>query len=150
MIWDSSKQSTDIVYFFLYSILGCKDKKKTILAKQNQEQQKVLNSLNHGIPLVASSPVPNDINVGLPSPSLIEVQYHTGGPWKTYSNGTSLHHYNPPAHHLRFEQSSHFHDNTLNGFASEDDSNCFDASQFSEDRSETSCDENATSQLTLL
>jgi hypothetical protein len=124
--------------YFLF--LGCKDKKRTILVKQNQEQQKVLTSLNRGIPLVASSPVPNDMNSGLPPPSLVQVQYHSGGPWKTfnsYSNG----------HHLQIQQQN-FHDVT--GFASEDDSTCFDASQFSEERSDTSCDGSGTSQLTLL
>ncbi|CAF3885430.1 unnamed protein product, partial [Rotaria sp. Silwood1] len=55
----------------------CKDKKKSALAKQAQEQQKVLTSLNHSIPLVASSHIPNDMNIGLPSPSLVEVQYHS-------------------------------------------------------------------------
>ncbi|CAF0880051.1 unnamed protein product [Adineta steineri] len=118
----------------------CKDKKRSILAKQTQEQQKVLTSLNHSIPLIARSPVPNDINIGLSSPSLIQVQYHSGGPWKTinsYSNG----------HHLQVQQQN-FHD--ITGFASEDDSTCFDTSQFSEERSDTSCDGSGASQLTLL
>jgi len=119
----------------------CKDKKRSILAKQTQEQQKVLTSLNHGIPLVATSPVSNDMNMGLPPPSLVQVQYHSGGPWKTfhsYSNG----------HRLQIQQQN-FHD--ITGFASEDDSTCFDASQFSEERSDTSCDDGSgASQLTLL
>ncbi len=100
----------------------------------------MLTSLNHSIPLVASSPVPNDMNIGLPPSSLVQVQYHSGGPWKTfhsYSNG----------HHLQIQQHN-FHD--ITGFASEDDSTCFDASQFSEERSDTSCDGSGTSQLTLL
>jgi hypothetical protein len=125
---------------FSIFLIGCKDKKRTILAKQTQEQQKVLTSLNHGIPLVASSPVPNDMSIGLPPPSCVQVQYHSGGPWKAYnaySNG----------HHLPRQQ-QHFHD--LAGFASEDDSNCFDTSQFSEERSDTSCDGSGTSQLTML
>ena len=46
------------------------------------------------------------------------------------------------------QQQQNFHDVT--GFASEDDSTCFDASQFSEERSDTSCDGSGTSQLTLL
>jgi len=133
----------------------CKDKKKSILAKQTQEQQKVLSSLNHSIPLVASSPVPNDMNIGLPPSSLIEVQYHPGGPWKTFNeayppftNDYNSHHHHHHQHHL--QQRQNFHDNVLSGFASEDDSNCFDASQYSEERSENSCDGSATGQLTLL
>ena len=133
--------------------LGCKDKKKSLLAKQNQEQQKVLSSLNHGISLVASSPVPNDMNIGLPPASLVEVQYHSGGPWKTFSETYSsfANDYHPHDHqsHLQLRQQN-FHDNVLSGFGSEDDSNCFDASQFSEERSDNSCDGSATGQLTLL
>ena len=142
--------------------LGCKDKKKSILAKQTQEQQQVLTSLNHGIPLVASSPVPNDINLGLPPASLIEVQYHSGGPWKafnetypSFSHGLSSSSSSAPTYnhhpHPRFQhRQQNFHDHVLSGFASEDDSNCFDASQFSEERSDTSCEETTASQLTLL
>ncbi len=89
---------------------------------------------------MASSPVPNDMNIGLPPPSLVEVQYHPGGPWKQQQQQQQ--------HHLRQQQN--FHDNVLSGFASEDDSNCFDASQYSEERSENSCDGSATGQLTLL
>ena len=121
---------------------GCKDKKKTILVKQTQDQQKVLNSLNHGIPLIASSPVSNDMNMGLPPPSLVQVQYHSGGPWKTFNAYPPGH----PMHHQQHQQS--YHD--LAGFGSEDDSTCFDTSQFSEERSDTSCDGSGTSQLTLL
>ncbi|CAF0949561.1 unnamed protein product [Rotaria sp. Silwood1] len=132
----------------------CKDKKKSILAKQNQEQQKVLSSLNHGIPLVASSPVPNDMNIGLPPASLVEVQYHSGGPWKTfgetYPSYTNDYHSHNHQHHLQHQRQQNFHDNVLSGFASEDDSNCFDASQYSEERSDNSCDGSATGQLTLL
>ncbi|CAF1437596.1 unnamed protein product [Adineta steineri] len=137
----------------------CKDKKKSILAKQTQEQQKVLTSLNHGIPLVASSPIPNDMNIGLPPSSLVEVQYHPGGPWKTYnetypsySNDYNSHHQHPHQHHIQRQQQQrqNFHDNVLSGFQSEDDSNCFDASQYSEERSDNSCDGSATGQLTLL
>ncbi|CAF1551819.1 unnamed protein product, partial [Adineta ricciae] len=131
----------------------CKDKKKSILAKQTQEQQKVLSSLNHGISLVASSPIPNDMNLGLGPPSLVEVQYHPGGPWKTYNDSypSYTNDYNPhhqPSH--RIQRHPNFHDNVLSGFASEDDSNCFDASQFSEERSENSCDGSGNGQLTLL
>lgn len=111
------------------------------MAKQNQEQQKVLSSLSHGLPLIASSPVPNDMNVGLPTASLVQVQYHSGGPWKTYdpySNNGSM--------NMRRTHGLH----EFNGFGSEDDSNCFDTSQFSEERSDTSCDGSGTSQLTLL
>jgi hypothetical protein len=132
------------IFFFT---IGCKDKKRSILVKQTQEQQKVLSSLNHGIPLVASSPVPNDMNIGLPSPSLVKVQYHSGGPWKTFNESYPSFSNDYNHHHLRLQQN--FHDNVLNGFASEDDSNCFDASQFSEERSDTSCDGSA-SQLTIL
>ena len=100
----------------------------------------MLTSLNHGIPLVASSPVHNDMNLGLPQPSLVQVQYHSGGPWKSfnaYSNGHSL-----PI------QQQNYHEVT--GYESEDDSTCFETSQFSEERSETSCDGSGTGQLTLL
>lgn len=112
---------------------------------------------------MASSPIPNDMNIGLPPPSLVEVQYHPDGPWKTFnesyssfSNDFNTHHHPPPPphhhhpahHHLRQQQN--FHDNVLSGFASEDDSNCFDASQYSEERSENSCDGSANGQLTLL
>jgi hypothetical protein len=110
---------------------------------------------------VASSPVPNDMNIGLPPPSLVEVQYHPGGPWKSFNESYSSypndynihpHHHQQQQqqqqHHLRQQQN--FHDNVLSGFASEDDSNCFDASQYSEERSENSCDGSATGQLTLL
>ncbi|CAF1554971.1 unnamed protein product, partial [Adineta ricciae] len=117
----------------------CKDKKKSILVKQNQEQQKVMTSLNHGIPMIASSPVSNDMNIGLPSPSYVQVQYHSGGSWKTYNSY-------PNGHRLQV-QHQNFQD--LPGFASEDDSTCFDASQFSEERSDTSCDGSGTGQLTL-
>ncbi|CAF1261531.1 unnamed protein product [Rotaria magnacalcarata] len=131
----------------------CKDKKKSILAKQTQEQQKVLSSLNHGIPLVASSPVSNDMNIGLPQASLVEVQYHPGGPWKTFNEAyppfSNDYHSHSHQHHIQQRQPT-FHDNVLSGFASEDDSNCFDASQFSEERSDNSCDGSATGQLTLL
>lgn len=127
---------------FKHSFSGCKDKKKSLLAKQTQEQQKVLNSLNHGIPLVASSPVPNDINLGLPSPSLIEVQFHSGGQWKNYSTSSY------PSYH--YDQRATFHDQNPHEFASEEESNCFEASQYSEERSDTSCDGSANSQLTLL
>jgi hypothetical protein len=137
--------------------IGCKDKKKSILAKQTQEQQKVLSSLNHGLPLVASSPVPNEMNIGLVPPSLVEVQYHPGGPWKifnetypSFSNDYNPHHHHQQQHHHRLQQQQNFHDNVLSGFASEDDSNCFDASQFSEERSDNSCDGSGTGQLTLL
>jgi hypothetical protein len=96
------------------------------------------------------------MNMGLPPASLVEVQYHSGGPWKTfnetypsYTNDyTSLHHHHH--HHPHRIQHPNFHDNVLNGFASEDDSNCFDASRFSEERSDNSCDGSATGQLTLL
>jgi len=162
-----NKKKIDRIILFCLC-LGCKDKKKTILAKQNQEQQKVLSSLNHSIPLIASSPIPNDMNLGLPPPSLVEVQYHPGGPWKPYNDSYSSYtnDYNPHHHshhhhhhqpqqqqhhsHLHLQQQQNFHDNVLSGFASEDDSNCFDASQYSEERSENSCDESATGQLTLL
>ena len=120
---------------------GCKDKKKSLLVKQTQDQQKVLNSLNHGMPLIASSPVPNDMNMGLPSPSLVHVQYHSGGPWKTYNAYAT-------ATSLNMTSLQTYHD--LNGFGSEDDSTCFDTSQFSEERSDNSCDGSGTSQLTLL
>ena len=147
--------------------LGCKDKKKSLQAKQTQDQQKVLNSLNHSIPLIASSPVSNDMNLGLPSPSLVQVQYHAGGPWKTYNaypnNGhplgiqhgslpTSQQTQLPPQHHHRPHQHRHQQQNyhEFAGFGSEDDSTCFDASQFSEERSDTSCDGSGTGQLTLL
>jgi hypothetical protein len=108
--------------------------------QQTQEQQKVLTSLNHGIPLIASSPVSNDMTMGLPSPSLVQVQYHAGGPWKTFSAY-------PHGHHLQVQQQNF---QELPGFASEDDSTCFDTSQFSEERSDTSCDDSGTGQLTLL
>ena len=78
--------------------------------------------------------------IGLPPPSLVEVQYHSGGPWKTFSSYSN-------GHQLQI-QPQNFHD--LSGFASEDDSTCFDTSQFSEERSDTSCDGSGTSQLTLL
>jgi hypothetical protein len=143
--------------FFCLLLIGCKDKKKSILAKQTQEQQKVLSSLNHSIPLVASSPVPNDMNIGLPPPSLVEVQYHPGGPWKpfnetypSFTNDYNSHHHHHQQHHIQQQQQQKFHDNVLGGFASEDDSNCFDASQYSEERSDNSCDGSATGQLTLL
>lgn len=123
---------------------GCKDKKRTILVKQTQDQQKVLGSLNHGIPLIASSPVSNDMNMGLPPPSLVQVQYHSGGPWKTFNAYPSGH----PMRHQQQQQQQSYHD--LAGFGSEDDSTCFDTSQFSEERSDTSCDGSGTSQLTLL
>jgi hypothetical protein len=123
---------------FLILIIGCKDKKKSALAKQTQEQQKVLTSVNHSIPLVASSHIP----------SLVEVQYHSGGPWKadneTYPSFSNDHH-----HHRSQQQQQTFHDNVLNGFASEDDSNCLDASEFSEEHSDTICDGSAISQLAL-
>lgn len=131
---------------FLYSLvflLGCKDKKRSILVKQTHEQQNVLASLNHSVPLVASSPVPNDMKMGLPPASLVQVQYHSGGPWKTY-NTYSNGHYLAGQHQQRHTFSD------LTGFASEDDSNCFDASQFSEERSDTSCDDSGISQLTML
>ncbi|CAF5044591.1 unnamed protein product, partial [Rotaria magnacalcarata] len=119
----------------------CKDKKRTILTKQTQEQQKVLTSMNRGISLVASSPVSNDVNIGLPPASIVQVKYHSSGSWKSfdsYSNG----------HHLQMQQQN-FHD--ITDFASEDDSTCFGASQYSEERSEISCDGSGTSQqLTLL
>jgi hypothetical protein len=142
--------------------IGCKDKKKSILIKQTQEQQKVLSSLNHSIPLVASSPVPNDMNIGLSSASLVEVQYHPGGPWKTfnetypsfnndYNSHHHHHHHQQQQHHLQQQQRQQkLHDNVLSGFASEDDSNCFDTSQYSEERSDNSCDGSATGRLTLL
>ena len=122
------------------SRVGCKDKKRTIQVKQTQEQQKVLGSLNHGIPLIASSPVHNDMNMGLPSPSLVQVQYHPGGPWKTFNAY-------PHGHHLQV-QPQNFQEPP--GFGSEDDSTCFDTSQYSEERSDTSCDGSGTGQLTLL
>jgi hypothetical protein len=120
------------------------------LAKQNQEQQKVLTSLNHGIPLVASSPVANDINMGLPSPSLIEVQYQAGGPWKPYSNRYATFPSDITSQAYSTAVPSNFHETVLNEFASEDESNCFEASQFSEERSDNSCDGSAASQLTVL
>jgi hypothetical protein len=168
-VWFQNKRmmKKKTTFFFKFHLnefifhIGCKDKKKSILAKQTQEQQKVLSSLNHSIPLVASSPVPNDMNIGLPPPSLVEVQYHPGGPWKTFNESYPSytndynphhhqhhHHHHQQQHHLRQQQN--FHDNVLSGFASEDDSNCFDASQYSEERSENSCDGSATGQLTLL
>lgn len=80
------------------------------------------------------------MNIGLPQPSLVQVQYHSGGPWKTYSSYSN-------GHHLSM-QKQNFHD--ITGFGSEDDSTCFDTSQFSEERSDTSCDGSGTGQLTLL
>jgi hypothetical protein len=131
-----------VVFFSSSFYIGCKDKKRTILAKQTEGQQKVLTSLNHGIPLVASSPVPNDMNIGLPPPSRVHIQYHSGGPWKTYNSYSNGHHLPGQQQQQKFSE--------LNGFASEDDSNCFDTSQFSEERSDTSCDGSGTSQLTML
>jgi hypothetical protein len=91
------------------------------------------------------------MNIGLPPASLVEVQYHIGGPWKTFNEGypsyTNDYHSH---HHPHMQQPPNFHDNVLNGFASEDDSNCFDASQFSEERSDNSCDGSANGRLTLL
>mgnify|MGYP006892786103 CR=1 FL=1 len=125
----------------MFFSLGCKDKKRNMLTKQTHDQHKVLGSLNHGIPLIASSPVPNDVNVGLPTPSLVQIQYHPGAPWKggynSYSNGR----------YLQIQQQNY---PDFTGFASEDDSTCFDASQLSEERSDTSCDGVGFSQLTLL
>ncbi len=132
----NERKNRKIFFFFL----GCKDKKRCISAKQTQEQQKVLTSLNHGIPLIASPQVPNDMNIGLPSPSLVQVQYHSNGPWKTFNSFST-------GHHLQVQQQN-FHE--ITGFASEDDSTCFETSQFSEERSDTSCDGSGTSQLTLL
>lgn len=94
---------------------------------------------------MASSPVPNDMKNGLPPPSLVQVQYHSGGPWKTYNAYPNGHYLGGQQQQL---QRQNFSD--LTGFASEDDSNCFDASQFSEERSDTSCDGTGISQLTLL
>jgi len=86
----------------------CKEEKKSILAEQTQEQQKVLSSLNHSIPLVASSPVPNDMNIGLRSLSLVEVQYHPGSPRETFNerypsfnNDYNSHHHH---HHQQHQQ----------------------------------------------
>lgn len=125
------------------------------MAKQTQEQQKVLSSLNHGIPLIASSPVSNDMSIGLPPASLVEVQYHAGGPWKTFSEtypsySNDYHSHNHQHHLQQRQRQPTFHDNVLSGFASEDDSNCFDTSQYSEERSDNSCDGSGTGQLTIL
>lgn len=90
--------------------------------------------------MIASSPVPNDMNIGLPNPSVVQIQYHSGAHWKdyqSYSNG----------HCLQVQQQNY---SDFTGFTSEDDSTCFDASQFSEERSDTSCDAGGFSQLTLL
>lgn len=109
--------------------------------------------------MIASSPVPNDMNMGLPPPSLVQVQYHAGGPWKTYNAYTNNGH--PlslqagslitqgltPSQTQQQQQHSY---SDFTGFGSEDDSTCFDASQFSEERSDTSCDGSGPSQLTLL
>jgi hypothetical protein len=86
-VWFQNKRKIEFLYLneIILVFVGCKDEKKSILEKQTQEQQKVLSSLNHSIPLVASSPVPNDMNIGLLPPSLVEVQYHPGGPWKTFN-----------------------------------------------------------------
>ena len=154
-VWFQNKRTKNkkrlflkLTFRLLFFSIGCKDKKKSILAKQTQEQQKVLSSLNHGIPLVASSPVSNDMNIGLVPPSRVEVQYHPGGPWKVFNETypSFSNDYHSHQHHLQ----QNFHDNVLGGFASEDDSNCFDASQFSEERSDNSCDGSATGRLTLL
>lgn len=145
-VWFQNKRK---IYDVLFSsielrflcISGCKDKKRSIQAKQNQEQQKVLTSMNHGIPLIASSPAPNDMSIGLPPPSIVQVQYQSNGSWKTFNSYTN-------GHHIQMQQQTY---NDVTGFASEDDSNCYDASQFSEERSDTSCDASGTSQqLTLL
>lgn len=147
-VWFQNKRTMNIstpnfIHLFVF-LLGCKDKKRSVLAKHTHEQQNVLVGLNHSVPLVASSPVPNDMKMGLPPPSLVQVQYHSGGPWKTY-NAYSNGHYLAGQQH---QQRHTFSD--LTGFASEDDSNCFDASQFSEERSDTSCDGSGISQLTML
>ncbi|CAF0813373.1 unnamed protein product [Adineta steineri] len=125
----------------------CKDEKKSALAKQIQEQEKVPTSPNHSIPLGASSHIPNDMNIGLPPPSLVEVQYHSGGPWKT--DNETYPSISNDYHHSQQQQQT-FHDNVLNGLALEDDSNCFDTSEFSEEDSDTICDGSEISQLTLL
>ncbi len=82
----------------------------------------------------------------------MEVQYHPGGPWKTFNETypSFTNTYNSHHHQHHLQQQQNFHDTVLGGFASEDDSNCFDASQYSEERSENSCDGSATGQLTLL
>lgn len=51
----------------------CKDKKKTILIKQMQEQQKNRPTIGHGIPMVANSPVRNDMSVLGPG-NQVEIQ----------------------------------------------------------------------------
>ncbi|CAF1048771.1 unnamed protein product [Adineta steineri] len=124
----------------------CKDKKKNALAKQIQEEQKVLTSLNHSIPLGASSHIPNDMNIDLPSPSLDEVQYHSDDPRKT--DNETYPSFSNDYHHSQQQQQT-FHDNVLNGLALEDDSNCFDTSEFNEEHSDTICDGSAIDQLTL-
>lgn len=149
-VWFQNKRTTNRfpeTYHFIVDVLGCKDKKRSVLAKQTQDHHHVLNGLHHGIPLVTSSPVPNDMKIGLPHPSLVQVQYHSGGPWKTY-NGYPNGHYLAGQQQQQQLQRQTFSD--LTGFASEDDSNCFDASQFSEERSDTSCDGIGMNQLTLL
>jgi hypothetical protein len=86
------------------------------------------------------------MNIGLPPPSRVQVQYHSGGPWKTYNAFSNGHHL--PGQPSQQQHKKNFSD--LAGFASEDDSNCFDTSQYSEERSDTSCDGSGTSQLTML
>ena len=149
-VWFQNKRTTEKkkenIQFLLISksnilfFLGCKDKKRSILAKQNQEQQKVLSSISHGMPLVASSPIPNDINIGLPPPSFVQVRLPSNGSWKTFNSYSH-------GHYLQVQRQN-FHD--ITDFTSEDDSTCLDASQSSEERSDNICDSTDATQLTLL
>ncbi|CAF1590572.1 unnamed protein product, partial [Didymodactylos carnosus] len=122
----------------------CKDKKKTILAKQTQEQQKVLTSLGHGIPLIASSPVHNDMSIGLPPPTLVEFNIN-GGPWKTMSEAFVLN--GPPPDFNGIVPTNAY--DSLMSFPSDDES-CFDTSQYSDRGSDDSQNALHDERLTLL
>ncbi|CAF0816578.1 unnamed protein product [Brachionus calyciflorus] len=97
----------------------CKDKKKTILIKQMQEQQKNRQSIGHGIQMVATSPMRNDIG-NLGPGSQVEIQQSANA----YQNslGWNLHGMGDMG---QMGQYNHSNYDQMMGFGS-DEEDCFD------------------------